>query len=76
MLFKPSQGNPGLELRTWGQQTVTDSTVEVEEAMGGDWGWHIRQVRNDGGRQMHIETEQQDCMRGPGWGAALESRCY
>ena len=60
VLFKPSQGNPGLELRTWGQPTVTDSTVEVEEAMSGDWGWHIRQVRSDGGRQMHIGTEQQD----------------
>lgn len=37
MLFKSSQGNPGLELRTWGQSTVTDCTVKVEEAMGGDW---------------------------------------
>lgn len=35
--IKPTQGNSGLEHRTRGQTTVTDCTVKVEEAKGGDW---------------------------------------
>lgn len=36
MQFKPRQGNPGLELRIWGQTAVADCTVKVEGAKGGD----------------------------------------
>lgn len=37
MQFKPSQSNPGLEFRRWGHPAVTDRTVKVGEAKGGDW---------------------------------------
>lgn len=37
MQFKQQQGNPGLELWTWGHPVVTDSTIKVEEAKGGNW---------------------------------------
>lgn len=40
MQIKLTQSNPGLELRTRGQTAVTDCTVEVEEAKGGDWQAH------------------------------------
>ncbi len=47
--FKPRQGNPGLELRTWGHPAVADCTVKVDEAKGGDWAgtqdkWRLMEV--------------------------------
>lgn len=47
--FKPRQGNPGLELRTWGQSAVADCIMKVEEAKGGDRSG-AQDVWKDGGR--------------------------